>query len=170
MEYRVNEVTFLGEKRTLLGIAPKIGSKAPSFNGIKHDLTNFNSTDLDGTHRVYSVVPSIDTAVCALQTSRFNEMVKDLGDVNVLTISCDTPFALSRYRNAQGIDNLITVSDQINLSFGMKYGMVMGDVRLLARGVFIVDKDNILRYAQVVEDVLSDIDFEAVQQFINEMK
>ena len=169
MEYREKEVTFLGADRKLLGIPPKIGSKAPGFSGIKHDLTDFNSTELDGPLRIYSVVPSIDTSVCALQTSKFNDIVKELEDVYVVTISCDTPFALSRFKNAQGIENLTTVSDHINLSFGMKYGMVMDGVRLLARSVFIVDKEDTLVYAQVAKDVHKDIDFDEVLSFIEQM-
>lgn len=170
MENRIKQVTFLGQERQLLGMVPKLGVKAPEFSGVQDSLDNFSSNSLNGTLRIISVVPSVDTSVCAMQTKRFNEEIKQLDDVKVVTISCDTPFALARFISSQDIENMIAVSDSIHLSFGMKYGMVMDGVRLLARGVYIIDKNDDLVYGQIAPNVHDDIDFDEVFDFIKTIR
>lgn len=170
MSQGLKEVHFLGEKRLLLGIKPKIGKKVPDFNCISYNLQPFESKSLNNTLRVISVVPSIDTSVCAVQTKQFEQFFNEHPDVNVITISNDTPFALDRFRKTSNINNIITVSDYLYLSFGMKYGVLMEGLRLLARSIFIVDEENILRYVHINEDAGTDIDFEEVFSTIETLR
>ncbi|MDO4661586.1 MAG: thiol peroxidase [Tissierellia bacterium] len=136
---------------TLLGDELKVGDKAPDFTATKKTLEEFNSKDLDGKIRIYSVVPSIDTSVCEIQTTKFNQEATNLDeDVVVITISNDLPFALDRFCSAKGIDKVETVSDYKDLDFGMKYGVVMQEFRLLNRSVFVVDRDNTIKHVEYV--------------------
>lgn len=153
-------VTMGGNKMTLLGEEIKVGAKAPGFTLVKTDLTPYSLADAGDKVKIISVVPSLDTGVCELQTIRFNEMAAELGDVVILTISMDLPFAQGRFCGAQGIDKVITISDHKDAEFGLKYGFLMEELRLLARGIVVLDKDNTVKYVEYVGEATNHPDYD----------
>lgn len=153
MEKRSGVVTFAGNPMTLLGKEVKVGDKAPDFVAAKNDLSPFHLSDLKGKTVIISAVPSVDTGVCELQTIRFNEEANKLDNVTIVTVSCDLPFAQGRFCAAKGIDKAVTVSDYKDLDFGMKYGFVIEELRLLARGIVVVDKDGVVRHVEYVSEI-----------------
>ncbi|OZV12176.1 lipid hydroperoxide peroxidase [Tissierella sp. P1] len=160
MEKRKDLVTMGGNPVTLLGKEIKVGDKAPEFTVLKSDLSLFTLEDAGNEVKIISVVPSLDTGVCELQTINFNETATELGDVTVLTISVDLPFAQKRFCSANNIDKVITLSDHKDLSFGMNYGFVIEEFRLLSRGIVILDKDNVVRYVEYVKEVTNHPDYD----------
>jgi thiol peroxidase len=157
----MRQVTFQGKPVTLAGKELKIGDEAPDFTVVSNDLQEVSFRDYEGKVKLISVVPSIDTGVCSKQTRRFNEEADKLENVQVLTISMDLPFAQKRWCAAEGIENLDTLSDYRHADFGKKYGVLMEDLRLLARSIFVVDSDNKITYTQVVEEVGTHPDYDA---------
>jgi len=155
------QVRFKGNPVTLVGNEVKVGDTAPNFQVWDQDLSPVTLDDSKGTVRLISVVPSIDTPVCDQQTRRFNEEAASLQDVAVLTISVDLPFAQKRWCAAAGIDRVQTLSDHRELSFGKAYGVVMEELRLLARAIFVIDKNNKVVYAEYVSEVTEHPDYEA---------
>lgn len=153
-------ITFGGNPLTLIGEMVKIGDKALDFTVLGNDLKPHHLNDYDGKVRIISVVPSIDTGVCAAQTRRFNVEAAGLGDVVILTISNDLPFALGRFCAAEGIEKVITLSDHKETDFGIKYGFLIDELRLLARGIVIVDKDGIVKYVEYVKEVTNHPDYD----------
>lgn len=162
MDRRRNLVTMKGNPVTLLGQEIKVGDKAPDFTVIRNDLSEYVLKDAGDNVKIISVVPSVDTGVCELQTINFNETAAELGDVAILTISVDLPFAQKRFCGAHGIDKVITLSDHRDLSFGLNYGFVMEELRLLARGVVVLDRENTVRYVEYVKEVGTHPDYEKV--------
>lgn len=160
MDRRNNVVTFKGSPITLLGKEINVGDKAPDFIVLTSDLQPYTLKDAEGKVKIISVVPSLDTGVCELQTINFNETASELKDTVILTISVDLPFAQKRFCSAHGIDNVITLSDHKDLSFGLGYGFVIEELRLLSRGVVIIDKDNMVRYVEYVKEVGTHPDYE----------
>jgi thioredoxin-dependent peroxiredoxin len=154
-------ITFAGNPLTLLGEMVKAGDKAHDFTAISNDLKPHQLSDYAGKLVIISAVPSVDTGVCAAQTRRFNEEAAGLGDVAILTISCDLPFALGRFCAAEGVDKVVTLSDHKETDFGLKYGFLIEELRLLARGVVIVDKEGIVRYVEYVKEVTTHPDYDA---------
>ena len=114
-------------------------------------------------------MPSLDTGVCELQTITFNEMAADLGDVVILTLSVDLPFAQKRFCGAHGIDKVITLSDHRDLSFGMNYGFVIEELRLLSRGIVILDRDNTVKYVEYVKEVGSHPNYDRVLEEVKKL-
>lgn len=153
IDRRENLVTMGGNSMTLVGKEIKVGDKGPDFTALKTDLSPYSLKDAGNKVKIISVVPSLDTGVCELQTTRFNEEAADLGDVIILTISVDLPFAQKRFCSAKDIDKVITLSDHKDLDFGMKYGFVLEELRLLSRGIVILDKDNNVTYVEYVKEV-----------------
>lgn len=151
MEERTG-TTFAGQAVTLLGPEVKVGDKAPDFTCVKPDLSPFSLKDVEGKVKLISVVPSIDTGVCELQTVRFNKEAAALTDTVVITISCDLPFALGRFCAAKGIDNAVVVSDYNGHSFGEGYGFLMKEFMLENRGIVVIDRDDVVRYVEYVAD------------------
>ena len=158
------QVAFKGNPVTLVGQEVKVGQQAPSFTVLDHDLSLVTLEDSKGTVRIISVVPSVDTPVCDQQTRRFNEEAANLKDVTVLTISVDLPFAQKRWCGAAGIDQVQTLSDYRDLSFGKAYGVVIEELRLLTRAIFVIDKNNIVVHAEYVSEVTEHPDYEAAIQ------
>ncbi|WP_019154850.1 thiol peroxidase [Robertmurraya massiliosenegalensis] len=154
-------VTFKGNPVTLVGTEVKVGDKAPSFTVLANDLSPVTLEDSKGHVRLISVVPSIDTGVCDAQTRRFNEEAAKLDNVKVLTVSVDLPFAQKRWCAAAGIDNVQTVSDHRDLSFGEAYGVVMQELRLLARSVFVIDANDTVTYVEYVSEGTDHPNYEA---------
>lgn len=153
MEKHKGMITFGGNPLTLSGPLSKVGNLAPDFTAISKDLSPFKFSDTKGKLRVISVVPSIDTGICDAQTRRFNQEAANYNDVEIITISVDLPFALDRYCGAAGIDKIQTVSDHKDLDFGKKYGFVVDELRLLSRGIIIVDKDDTIKYVEYVSEI-----------------
>ncbi|MER2115803.1 MAG: thiol peroxidase, partial [Solibacillus isronensis] len=128
------QVTFKNSPVTLIGNEVKVGDQAPDFTVVANDLSEVTLKDSEGKIRLFSVVPSLETGVCDKQTRTFNEAAANLGDnVVIYTVSMDLPFAQKRWCGAAGIDNVVTVSDHRDASFGEAYGVHMKELRLLAR-------------------------------------
>ncbi|MFC1678774.1 thiol peroxidase [Elusimicrobiota bacterium] len=156
-------VTMKGNPLTLSGEGIKPGDKAPDFTALDNGLAPVTLSSFAGKVVVISSVPSLDTPVCDLQTRRFNqEAGKLVGDVVVLTLSMDLPFAQKRWCGAAGVDKVKTLSDHRDASFGLSYGMLIKELRLLARGVFLVDREGVVRYAQLVDEIATEPDYDAV--------
>ena len=154
MTERKNVVTFKGNPVTLVGEKVKVGDKAKDFTVLSTDLKEIKLGDYRGKVVIISVFPSVNTGVCALQTTRFNqEAGKFPEDIQLLTISVDLPFALSRFYADKRIKNALTTSDHKELDFGLKYGFVIKELRLLARGTVIVDKDGTVKYVEYVSEI-----------------
>lgn len=163
------DITFAGNKVTLLGEEIKVGDKAPAFKATKNDLSEWSSEDTAGNVVVYSVAPSLDTSVCALQAKRFNKEAASLGGVNVVTITEDLPFAQARFCSNEDIENTIMISDYQNREFGEKYGFLMNENKLLARGVVVVDKDGIVQYVEYVPEVTDEVDFDKALEEVKKL-
>ncbi|KGR76764.1 thiol peroxidase [Ureibacillus sinduriensis] len=156
------QVTFKNNPVTLVGNEVKVGEKAPDFTVLANDLSPVTLKDSEGKVRLFSVVPSLDTGVCDAQTRRFNEEVVALGDgVAFYTISVDLPFAQKRWCAAAGLEGVHTVSDHKELSFGKAYGVYMEELRLLARSVFVIDKEGTVTYVEYVSEGTSHPDYDA---------
>ena len=167
MEKRTGVVTFAGNPIALLGKEVKVGDKAPAFTLLDNGLGEKTLADYAGKVKVISVVPSLDTGVCDAQTRWFNQNVSKLGEnVVVLTVSVDLPFAQKRWCGAAGIDQVETLSDHRDLSFGENYGFVLEGLRLLSRGIVVIDKDDVVRYVEYVPEVTSAVNFDAAEAAI----
>lgn len=163
MQERTGIITFKGNPMTLLGPELKVGDKAPDFCVVDNTLAPVGIDTHAGKIRVISAVPSLDTPVCDTETRRFNQEAAALPDnVVVLTVSLDLPFAQKRWCGAAGIDKVTTLSDYRDRSFGHNYGVVIKELLLLARCIFVVDADGIIRYIQQVPEVTSEPDYAAV--------
>ena len=127
----------------------------------QNDLSEVTLNDTKGQVRLISVVPSLDTGVCDAQTRRFNEEASKMGNVKVLTISADLPFAQKRWCGSNGIENVQTLSDHRELSFGKAYGVVIQELRLLARAIFVVDSNDKVTYVEYVSEATNHPNYEA---------
>jgi thiol peroxidase len=163
MNERSGIITFKGNPFTLLGPALKLGDKAPEFSVVDNGLAAVSLASSAGKIRIISSVPSLDTPVCDTETRRFNQEAANLpGDVLVLTISLDLPFAQKRWCGAAGIDKVTTLSDYRDRSFGRNYGVLIKELLLLTRAIFVVDGEGVIRYIQIVPEVTSEPDYAAV--------
>lgn len=163
-------VTFKGNPVTLIGNEIKVGDIAPEFKVLANDLSEVTLADTKGKVRLISVVPSIDTGVCDAQTRRFNEEAASLDNVKVLTISVDLPFAQKRWCGANGIENVQTLSDHRDVSFGEAYGVLIKELRLLARAVFVVDSSDKVTYVEYVKEVTDHPNYEAALEAAKQAK
>src|SRR3989304_9145731 len=151
MAERAGIVTSRGNPLTLVGNEVKVGDEAPDFVALANDLSPVSFSSFRGKPCILSSVPSLDTPVCDAQTRRFNEEAERLGpDVAILTISMDLPFAQKRWCAGARVSAVQTLSDHRDPSFGTSYGMLIKELRLLARAVLLVDRDGIIRYTQLV--------------------
>ena len=153
--------TFLGNPVTFTGKQLQIGDKALDFSLTTTDLSKKTLADFEGKKKILSVIPSIDTSICSLQTRRFNQELASLDNTVVLTVSMDLPFAQKRWCGAEGIENAIMLSDYFDHSFGRDYALLINEWHLLARAVFVLDTDNTIRYVEYVDNINSEPDFEA---------
>ncbi|HSV88832.1 MAG TPA: thiol peroxidase [Bacteroidales bacterium] len=160
MKRSTNLVTFAGKPVTLRGKLVTAGSPAKNFIAVGNDLKLVSLSDFKGKVRIISSVPSLDTGVCASQTIRFNQEAAGLKNTQVITISCDLPFAQKRFCASQEIDKIVTLSDHKDVDFGVKYGFLIEELRLLARGVIIIDKDDIVSYVELVKEISEHPDYE----------
>jgi thioredoxin-dependent peroxiredoxin len=157
---RRNVVTMKGKPLTLVGKEMLAGDKAPDFHVLSTDLTEKSLSDFKGKIKLFASVPSIDTPVCDLQIKRFNEEAVSLSkDILVLFISADLPFAQKRFCQAYDIKKVKIFSDHRDMSFAQAYGVFIKELRLLARAVFIIDKQDIIRYVEYVPELTSQPDY-----------
>ena len=162
MTERTGVVTFQGAPLILVGPELKVGQRAPDFEVLGNDLSPVAFSSFGGRVVIISSVPSLDTSVCDIQTRKFNEQACALGDdVVVLTISMDLPFAQARWCGAAGVENVVTLSDHRDAGFANSFGLLIKELRLLARAVFVIDKDGVVRYVQVVPEMTSEPDYDA---------
>ncbi|MDP3283788.1 MAG: thiol peroxidase [Desulfobacterales bacterium] len=163
MEERTGLVTMRGNPMTLAGRALKVGDKAPDFEVTGNDMKPVKFSSFSGKACIISAVPSLDTPVCDMETRRFNKEAAGLGsDVVILTISMDLPFAQKRWCGAAGVDRVITLSDYKTADFGMAYGVLIKEIKLLARAVFVTDKKGVIRYIQIVKEIADEPDYGAI--------
>jgi len=156
-------VTMRGNPLTLLGPELKAGERAPDFSLVTNDMEPVTLADYQGLALALVSVPSLDTPVCAVETRRFNaEAAKLSADVRILTISMDLPFAQKRWCGAMGIDKVVTLSDHREASFGLNYGVLIKELRLLARAVFVVDRAGVLTYVEQVREIADEPNYAAV--------
>ncbi len=159
----MSNVTMNGKPVTLVGNNVKEGDKAPDFTVVDQNLQPKSLKDYTGKVKLISVTPSLDTPVCDMQARRFNEEAAKLGEnVAVLNISVDLPFAIKRFCNAAGIDKVETLSDYKDVSFGENYGVLIKELRLLARSVFIIDDKDVIRYIEIVPEVTNHPNYDKV--------
>lgn len=167
---RQGAVTFKGNPMTLAGDEVKAGQPAPSFtmHVFEGGIKPVTLADLKGKPSFISVVPSLDTPVCQMQTKKFNEQLSALGDkVNAWTVSLDLPFAMNRFCGAESIKNMRAVSDYQDRTFGKNWGMLIEELKILARGAFVLDKDGKVVYAETVKEVASEPNYDAALQALN---
>lgn len=162
MKERKGLVTIKGKPLTLIGNEIKVGDKAPDFTCLDNDLNPVNLSSFKDKVCVLATVPSLDTPVCDIETRRFNSEADKLGkDVVILTISVDLPFAQKRWCGSAGVEKVITLSDHKDTGFGLAYGVLIKELRLLARAIFIVDRTGIIQYIQLVPEIASEPDYQA---------
>jgi len=162
-EERKGAVTMRGNPMTLLGPEIKAGQKAPAFTAVGKGLAPASLDQFKGKVKIISAIPSVDTPVCDAETRRFNEEASKLpGDVQILTVSMDLPFAQARWCGAAGVDKITMLSDHRGAEFGEKYGVLMQGLRLLARAVFVVDKNDVVKHVEYVKEVANQPNYEAV--------
>jgi thiol peroxidase len=161
---RSGVVAFKGAPLTLAGNEVKVGQAAPDFklHYFEGGMKAITLADIKGKPTLVSVVPSLDTAVCAMQTRRFNEAVGTLSDrINALTVSLDLPFAMNRFCGAEGITNIRTASDYQDRSFGENWGTLIEELKILCRAVFVLNADGKVVYAEYVGEVTNEPDYDA---------
>lgn len=158
---RPGAVTLKGQPLTVLGPALKVGSKAPDFQVVGSDGSPITLASSQGTIRLINVVHSIDTSICDAQTRRFNEEAAKLPNVEFLTLSMDLPFAQKRWCGAAGITRMKVASDHRDASFGKAYGVLIKDLRLHARAIFIIDGQGTVRYVEYVPEVAAHPNYDA---------
>lgn len=168
MEKRDNVIKFAGNPMTLIGKEIKVGDTAPDFTVLSPDLSPFSLGSTKGQVRVISVVPSIDTSVCDMQTRWFNEEASKIAGLAILSISVDLPFAIKKYCATKGIENIKTLSDHKNLDFGLKYGFVIEELRLLARGTVVIDQNDVVRHVEYVPNVSDHPNYDAVMAVVKQ--
>lgn len=170
MQERDGIVTMKGNPITLMGTELQVGDKAPDFVAIDNDLNPVSFDSFRGKVCIVSSVPSLDTPVCDMETRRFNDEAGRLGDnVEILTISMDLPFAQKRWCGAAGVDRVQTLSDHRDAAFGQAYGVLIKGFRLLARAVFVVDKEGTIRYIELVKEIASEPDYDSVLTAVKEL-
>jgi thiol peroxidase len=155
---------------TLVGEGVKTGQKSPDFSVLDNDLKPVRRADWTGKVCLITTVPSLDTPVCDMETRRFNQEASKLGpDVLVLAVSMDLPFAQKRWCGAAGISQVRTLSDHRDASFGTSYGVLIKELRLLARAVFVVDRKGVVRYEQIVSEIVKEPDYEAALSAVKKL-
>ena len=170
MEEHTGMITMKGNPLTLVGKLPEVGKPAPDFEVLDNNLSPVRLSSFLGKICIIASVPSLDTPVCDLETRRFNEEAPMIGpDVIMLTISMDLPFAQKRWCGAAGVDKVTTLSDHLNASFGEAYGVLIKELRLLARAVFVVNKEGVVQYVQLVKEVADEPDYSQVLKTLKKL-
>jgi thiol peroxidase len=163
MVEREGEVTMKGNPLTLLGPRIDANEDAPEFTALKNLTTPVSLSESEGKVRILLSVPSLDTPVCSIETKKFNDKAKELGDdVQVYVISVDTPFAMSRWCGAEGVENVTPLSDFRDRDFGKKYGVEIKGLGIYARAAFVVDRQGVVLYSEYVPEVASEPNYSAI--------
>lgn len=171
MKERSGIISMKGNPLTLLGDELKVGDRAPDAEVLSNNLSPVRLSSFRGKISIISSVPSLDTPVCDMETRRFNEEAGRLGDsVVILTISMDLPFAQKRWCGAAGVEKVMTLSDHRDAAFGKAYGVLIKELRLLARAVFVVDPQGIVQYIQLVKELTQEPDYEAVLDAVKRLR
>jgi thioredoxin-dependent peroxiredoxin len=157
---RPGAATLRGNPLTLVGPELKEGDKAPDFDVVDNSLNPIDLGKTGNAVRIFSVVPSLDTPVCDAQTKRFNDETAKLPGVEIYTVSMDLPFGQKRWCGAFGVDKVKMLSDHRNASFGANYGTLIKELRIESRAIFVVGKDNVIRYVEYVKEVADFPDYE----------
>ncbi len=165
MAEKQGAVTFQGTPLTLIGNTVQAGSKAPDFTLLGNDLKPVRLADTKGI-RIFTTVPSLDTPVCDMQVRRFNQEAAKLPNVSIYAISADLPFAQARWCGGAGIDKVKTLSDHLTMAFSDAWGLHIKELRLVARGVFVVDSSGIVTYAELVKEVAHSPNFDAALEAV----
>lgn len=162
MSERSGAVTMKGNPLTLVGNEVSVGDAAPEATVLNTDLQPVGISDYKGKVVVVAAVPSLDTPVCDMETRRFNTEATKLGDdVVVLTVSMDLPFAQKRWCGANGVENVVTLSDYKDAAFGEAYGVLIKELRLLTRAVFVLGRDGTVQYTELVKEIADEPDYNA---------
>ena len=166
---RKGAATFKGNPLTLIGPELKAGDKAPNFQLLGGDLSTVTLESFKGKTKLVSVVPSLDTPVCDLQTKRFNEEASKFpSNIAVYTISVDLPFAQSRWCGAAHADKIKCLSDHRDASFGKTYGVLIKELRLLSRSIFVIGSDDRIKYVEYVKQVTQHPNYEKALNSLRE--
>jgi thiol peroxidase len=169
MKERKGIITMRGNPLTLIGNEVKVGDVARDFIALDNNLSPVSFSSFQGKTCILSSVPSLDTPVCDMETRRFNEEAARLGsDIMILTISMDLPFAQKRWCAAAGVSRVKILSDHRDASFGTAYGVLIKELRLLARAVFLVDRKGIVQYIQLVKEVTKEPDYRTILDALKE--
>ena len=163
-------ITMKGNPLTLMGRSLKVGDRAPDFTVLDNNLSPVNLATYKGKVCVLSSVPSLDTPVCDMETRRFNQEASGLGpNVAILTISMDLPFAQKRWCGSAGVDKVVTLSDHRDASFGTSYGVLIKELRLLARAVFVLDRAGVIQYIEIVKELTQEPNYQAVLNAVKKL-
>jgi thiol peroxidase len=167
MEERSAAVSMHGNPLTLIGKELSVGDPAPDVELLDNDLNPIRLSSFQGKVCVISSVPSLDTPVCDMETRRFNEAAGQLDDdVVILTVSVDLPFAQKRWCGAAGVENVVTLSDHRDTAFGTAFGVLVKELRLLGRSIFIIDRNGTIQYIQHVKELSEEPDYDAVLEAV----
>ena len=161
--------TFKGRPVTLLGDTKQVGDSAPDFHVVNNKGETVNLSDFKSKYIILNVVPSIDTTVCDMQTRTVNKELTEREDLTVLTISNDLPYAQARWCGNAGLDNVITLSDYIDLDFATKYGTLMKELRLEARSIFVLNKAREIVYLEYVEEMSNHLNYDQLITFVKQL-
>jgi len=164
---RDSAVTLKGNPITLVGPELKVGDKAPDFNCDQGLLPMVSLESMGDSVKVFNVILSVDTPVCSAQTKKFNEEIAGLSEnLKIYTVSSDLPFAQKRFCGAEGIDKVENISDYLGNSFGQAFGILIKDKGLLARGIFVLDKDNTLKHVEYVNEISEEPNYQSAIDII----
>ena len=167
---RDSAVTLKGNPITLIGPELKVGDKAPDFICDQGLMPKVSLTDMGDSVKVFNVILSVDTPVCSAQTRRFNEEAANInGNLKIYTVSSDLPFAQKRFCGAEGIDKVENISDYLGNSFGEAYGILIKDKGLLARAIFVADKDNTLKHVEYVSEISEEPNYDTALSVIKDL-
>ena len=158
-----SKVMWGGEAKALMGDEIKVGDKAPDFEALGLDMSPRKLSDFAGKTLILSSVPSLETSVCDTETRRFNQIAASLGDdVNIVTVSMDLPFTQKRWCGAAGVERVTTLSDHRDAAFGTAFGVLIKELRLLGRSIFVLDRSGIIQYIQNVKELSEEPNYDAV--------
>ncbi len=170
MDERQGLITIHGNPLTLVGDEVEVGSRGPDVELLDNDLNPVKLSSYLGKILVIASVPSLDTPVCDIETRRFNDEAANLApDIQLVTISMDLPFAQKRWCGAAGVSRVKTLSDHRKADFGMAYGVLIKELRLLARTIFILDREGMLQYVQLVKELTNEPNYEEILQALNKL-
>jgi thiol peroxidase len=171
MQERVGRITMRGNPLTLVGNEVRVGEAAPDFMALDNNLTPVKLSAYRPKICILSSVPSLDTPVCDIETRKFNEEASKLDEkVQILTISMDLPFAQKRWCGSTGVNKVQTLSDHREAQFGIAYGVLIKELRLLARAVFLIDQKGILQYIQLVKEIANEPDYDEIWSVLDKFR